>query len=138
MIRALQSRRNPLAQGLLALALFAIGLHAALPKGYMLDFNAETGGIAVVFCSTGMGAETRMLDLASGEIIDPGTAPGRYAESGVCAFAVAAAASADLPGEIVPIAPLLSVERVRTRETQAALRRVTRPIPPARGPPHSV
>ncbi|MBR9824871.1 MAG: hypothetical protein GYB36_03600 [Alphaproteobacteria bacterium] len=142
MLQFMRSSRNPLAQCLLALALLAVGMHAAIPKGYMLDFNERTGGLSVVFCSAGLADETRFLDLETGEIeqahpADHQTPQDRPGQPGVCAFAAAAAAT-DTPQIETPMAPVLAVERVHLRETKRALKRGLRPLPPARGPPNSL
>jgi hypothetical protein len=135
----MQSASNPrpsfLAQTLLVLALLAAGTHAMIPKGYMLDRSAETGQVAVVFCSAGMGQHVQMMDLQTGEL----TAASELPESGgsnLCALTVTGLDDAAFPADILPRAPEPQIERRQTADLHQVLARspeLTRP--PGRAPP---
>ncbi len=136
MLHFMRSRRNPFAQCLLALALLAVGMYAAIPQGYMLDFDDRTGSFSVVFCSAGMPGETRYYNMETGEIETEETAPDASTSTGICAFA-SAAAPVLTHADPLPAAPLLAVERLHVSETRQAVLLGLRPLPPARGPPAS-
>ncbi|WP_300529521.1 hypothetical protein [Maricaulis sp.] len=124
-----------LAQTLLVLALLAAGTHAIIPKGYMLDRSAETGAIAVVFCSAGMGTEMRMMNLQTGEFASASDLPASGG-SNLCALASAGLDDAAFPVDALPRAPERVAEQRHTSELHQALRRSPQLIrPPSRAPP---
>lgn len=126
--------RGLLAQLLIALALIAAGLQSGIPRGYMLDRNAETGQLSVVFC-TGQGPVSRWIDPDSGEITDHAPA-GKNGNGGSspCVFAMAAAAGPLPVAEAwVPPAPVHHNGRPRSETAHAVPAHRARP--PARAPP---
>ena len=139
MLGSLRQQQGFLAQCLMALALLSVGLHAALPKGYMLDHNAETGAISVVFCSGGLGPQQRLFNLETGEIVDSDESyPSASTQPGTCAFAAAHALMPEIAAQPVPTAPGLVLERVFRFETRQAIRSLRRRLPPGRGPPSAL
>jgi hypothetical protein len=73
-----------------AIALLATAVRALLPAGYMPAPAHEPGRfLAVVICTGGFGAADRILDLKSGELVDPDE-DGSPDERTPCAFATAA------------------------------------------------
>ncbi|WP_417310327.1 hypothetical protein [Devosia sp.] len=138
MLTMLRQGRTVWAQGILVLALLAAGIQASLPQGYMLDRDAASGGVSVVFC-TGHGAEQRWLDLATGEVRE-GSAPAP-ADSGQgqpCAFAMATAAIGPLPHAPLFVPPTrISSDGISRADAvlPAGHRRIN---PPVRAPPASL
>lgn len=135
----MQSASNPrpsfLAQTLLVLALLAAGTHAMIPKGYMLDRSAETGEVAVVFCSAGMGQDMQMMDLQTGEFTSAADLP-ESSGSNLCALTVTGLDDAAFPAEYLPRAPEPQIERRQTTDLHQVLARSPeRTRPPGRAPP---
>ncbi|WP_417494708.1 hypothetical protein [Maricaulis sp.] len=138
MLTMLRQGRTLCAQGILVLALLAAGIQASLPQGYMLDRDAASGGVSVVFC-TGHGAEQRWLDLATGEVREGGApAPADSGRDQPCAFAMASAAVGPLPHvpAFLPPAPASADNMVLADAALPAGHR--RNNPPVRAPPASL
>lgn len=88
-----------LRQALLALALLAAGTQAALPQGWMLQHDGQDGFVSVVFCSAGLGGQTRWLNLSTGEIEERETSADTT-ES--CTFAEAHSAALAIDASCLP------------------------------------
>ena len=137
MLTTLRQARTGYAQWLLALALLAVGTQASLPKGFMLDRNAQTGAFSIVFC-TGYGPERRWIDLSSGDMTAQAPDGAGTTHDGNCTFAAAQALALD--------ASATDLARPALTQTAAApLRPSGLPgdardylHPPTRAPPTSV
>lgn len=125
---------HTLRQALLALALLAAGTQAALPQGYMLDRDGQDGFVSVVFCSAGLGGQSRWLNLSTGEIEERETSADT---SESCTFA--AAHSAALPAEAThKSGPLNDCAANSLRAIGLAATKLAHVRPPARAPPHTL
>tara|TARA_R110002096_G_scaffold90377_13_gene204933 strand:- start:166 stop:582 length:417 start_codon:yes stop_codon:yes gene_type:complete len=135
MLTRLRQGRSFWAQGILILALLAAGIQASLPRGYMLDRDAGSGIVSVVFC-TGHGSEQRWLDLTTGEIRDSDTLPQNdRTQDQTCAFASASAALGQLPQAPAFLTPELSRTSGVAQTDTLAPTGHRRPGPHVRAPP---
>ncbi len=125
---------HSLRQVLLALALLAAGTQAALPQGYMLDRDGQDGFVSVVFCSAGLGGQSRWLNLSTGEIEERETSADT---SESCTFA--AAHSAALPAEATHEPSQIDDRAaISLRTTGLAATEFAHIRPPARAPPQTL
>jgi hypothetical protein len=108
---------------LLALALIALGVHAAVPPGYM--FAPTSSGLTVTLC----GGETMHVDFGKQRT------PQRNTDNGPCLFA-AAAHAAPAPSVSAPAPVLVAViEAPRTPVVVRIGQGLAAPPPPTTGPP---
>ena len=135
MLTMLRQGRSFWAQGILVLALLAAGIQASLPQGYMLDRDAGSGMVSVVFC-TGHGSEQRWLDLSTGETRDNASLPqGNRGQDQTCAFASASAAIGQLPQAPAFLTPALTRTSSAPQKDRIAPTGHRHPGPPVRAPP---
>lgn len=137
MLGDLRYGRGLFAQLLMALALIAAGLQSGIPSGYMLERDATTGALSVVFC-TGQGPATRWIELDNGTTGDHDPSPSRDSGSGQpCAFAMASAGG---PLPVVdtwqpPVLQSLAGALPQAASPDTASRPLRHPV---RGPPRTL
>lgn len=129
-------RPAALMRTLVILALFAALLRAAIPAGYMLGADADSGAIAITICSEDDGHRAAFYDAATGEIVHQGDAPATAGDDGPCPFAAFAqgfAAPDTAPAPVIAV--VYALRRDRPADFASFVAQAAAAPPPSRGPP---
>lgn len=115
MLGGFRHRRSWFAQAFAAFALLAFAVRALVPAGYMFAPAQDGRFLTVTLCS-GHGAVETLLDLSTGQLVDPDDVPDNTPENppsadAPCVFAtVAALAAPEQPATLPFVFHIAAVE----------------------------